>query len=39
MALVLFDRVKETSNTAGTGTIVLANVAVTGYQLFFCRRC
>jgi hypothetical protein len=34
MALVLFDRVKETSNTAGTGTIVLANVAVTGFQLF-----
>jgi hypothetical protein len=34
MALVLFDRVKETSITAGTGTIVLANVAVTGYQLF-----
>ena len=34
MALVLFDRVKETSNTAGTGTIVLANVAVAGYQLF-----
>lgn len=33
MALVLFDRVKETSNTAGTGTIVLAG-AVTGYQSF-----
>lgn len=34
MALVLLDRVKETSNTAGTGTIVLANVAVAGYRLF-----
>ena len=33
MALVLFDRVKETSNTSGTGTIVLAG-AVTGYQSF-----
>ena len=33
MALVLFDRVKETSNTAGTGTIVLAGAA-TGYQSF-----
>jgi len=33
MALVLYDRVKETSNTAGTGTIVLAG-AVTGYQSF-----
>jgi hypothetical protein len=33
MALVVFDRVKETSNTAGTGTIVLAG-AVVGYQSF-----
>lgn len=33
MALVVFDRVKETSNTAGTGTIVLAG-AVSGYQSF-----
>jgi hypothetical protein len=33
MALVVFDRVKETSNTAGTGTIVLGG-AVTGYQSF-----
>jgi hypothetical protein len=33
MALVVFDRVKETSNTSGTGTIVLAG-AVTGYQSF-----
>ena len=33
MALVLFDRVKETSNTAGAGTIVLAG-AVSGYQSF-----
>ena len=33
MALGLYDRVKETSNTAGTGTIVLLG-AVTGYQSF-----
>ena len=33
MALVLADRVKETSNSTGTGTIVLAG-AVTGYQSF-----
>lgn len=33
MALVVFDRVKETSTTAGTGTIVLAG-AVVGYQSF-----
>lgn len=33
MALVLFDRVKETSNTSGTGTIVLLG-ASTGYQAF-----
>jgi len=33
MALVVFDRVKESSNTAGTGTIVLAG-AQTGYQSF-----
>jgi hypothetical protein len=33
MALVLFDRVKETSNTSGTGTIVLLG-AQTGYQSF-----
>jgi hypothetical protein len=33
MALVVFDRVKETSTTAGTGTIVLAG-AVSGYQSF-----
>jgi len=33
MALVLADRVKETSTSTGTGTIVLAG-AVTGYQSF-----
>ena len=33
MALVVFDRVKESSNTVNTGTIVLAG-AQTGYQSF-----
>jgi hypothetical protein len=33
MALFVFDRVKETSTTAGTGTIVLAG-AQSGYQSF-----
>jgi len=33
MALGLYDRVKETSNTAGTGTIVLLGAA-SGYQSF-----
>ena len=33
MALVLKDRVQETSTTTGTGTLTLAG-AVTGYQSF-----
>jgi hypothetical protein len=33
MALVVFDRVKESSNTVGTGTVVLAG-AQAGYQSF-----
>ena len=33
MALVIADRVQETSTTAGTGTLTLAG-AVTGYQTF-----
>ena len=33
MALVVFDRVKESSNTVNTGTLVLAG-AQTGYQSF-----
>jgi hypothetical protein len=33
MALVVFDRVKESSNTSGTGTVVLAG-SETGYQSF-----
>ena len=33
MALVLKDRVRETSTTSGTGTIVLAG-AVAGFQTF-----
>ena len=33
MALVLADRVRETTTTTGTGTVTLAG-AVTGYQSF-----
>jgi hypothetical protein len=33
MALVVFDRVKESSNTVGTGTVVLAGAQL-GYQSF-----
>jgi len=33
MALVVFDRVKESSNTVNTGTLVLDG-AQTGYQSF-----
>jgi hypothetical protein len=36
MALILSDRVQETTTTAGTGTITLAG-AVTGYQSFAVR--
>ena len=36
MALVLNDRVKETSITTGTGTVTLAG-AVSGFDTFFNR--
>lgn len=34
MALILADRVKVNSTTTGSGTIVLANTAPSGYQTF-----
>jgi len=34
MALVLADRVRDTTTTTGTGTVTLSGTAPTGYQTF-----
>ena len=34
MALVLADRVRDTTTTTGTGTVTLSGTAPTGYQNF-----